>query len=77
MPISTLKRVALADAPLPFIDLQAQRRRLGNRIERAIARVMDHGSFVLGPEVAELEQALVAFSGAKHVVTCASGTDAL
>ncbi len=77
MPTSTLKRIAFADTPLPFIDLQAQRRRLENRIERAIARVMDHGSFVLGPEIAELEQALAAFSGATHVVTCASGTDAL
>jgi dTDP-4-amino-4,6-dideoxygalactose transaminase len=77
MPSSTLKRIVLAAAPLPFIDLQAQRRRLGNRIERAIARVVEHGSFVLGPEVAELERALAAFSGAKHVVTCASGTDAL
>ena len=72
-----LKRIALADTPLPFIDLQAQRHRLAGRIERAIARVVEHGRFVLGPEVAELERALAAFSGAPHVVTCASGTDAL
>ena len=72
-----LKRIALADTPMPFIDLQAQRHRLAGRIERAMARVVEHGRFVLGPEVAELERALSAFSGAPHVVTCASGTDAL
>jgi dTDP-4-amino-4,6-dideoxygalactose transaminase len=77
MPNSMLKRIALADTPLPFIDLQAQRHRLAGRIERAIARVVEHGRFVLGPEVAELERALAAFSGAPHAVTCASGTDAL
>ncbi len=64
-------------APIPFIDLQAQRRRLDGRIERAMARVLDHGRFILGPEVAELEQQLCAFSGAKHTITCANGTDAL
>ena len=74
---SVLKRIALADTPMPFIDLQAQRHRLAGRIERAMARVVEHGRFVLGPEVAELERALSAFSGAPHVVTCASGTDAL
>jgi UDP-2-acetamido-2-deoxy-ribo-hexuluronate aminotransferase len=62
---------------LPFVDLQAQRRRLGGRIEAAIAAVLDHGQFVLGPEVAALERALAEHSGAAHVITCASGTDAL
>ncbi|MFO1059187.1 MAG: DegT/DnrJ/EryC1/StrS family aminotransferase [Dongiaceae bacterium] len=72
-----LKRVEAVAGPIAFIDLQAQRTRLGGRIERAIARVLDHGIFVLGPEVAELERALAAFSGAAHAVTCANGTDAL
>ncbi len=64
-------------APIPFIDVGAQRRRLGGRIDAAVARVLDHCQFVLGPEVRELEAALAAFCGARHAVTCASGTDAL
>src|SRR6476646_4386596 len=63
--------------PIPFIDLAAQRRRLGKSIDEAVARVLNHCQFINGPEVAELEQALKDFSGAKHVVSCASGTDAL
>src|ERR1700760_927805 len=63
--------------PIPFIDLAAQRRRIGKSIDDAVARVMAHCQFINGPEVTQLEAALVAFSGAKHVVTCASGTDAL
>jgi dTDP-4-amino-4,6-dideoxygalactose transaminase len=62
---------------IPFIDLAAQRRRLGKAIDEAVARVMGHCQFINGPEVTQLETALAAFSGAKHVVTCASGTDAL
>src|ERR1700748_10738 len=62
---------------IPFIDLAAQRRRIGKSIDDAVARVMGHCQFVNGPEVTQLEAALAAFSGAKHVVTCASGTDAL
>ena len=67
----------VASAPIPFIDVAAQRRRLGGRIDAAVARVLDHCQFVLGPEVRELETALAAFCGARHAVTCASGTDAL
>src|ERR1700759_3450387 len=63
--------------PIPFIDLAAQRRRIGKSIDDAVARVMAHCQFINGPEVTQLEAALSAFSGAKHVVTCASGTDAL
>jgi len=62
---------------IPFIDLAAQRRRIAKSIDDAVARVMAHCQFINGPEVTQLEAALVAFSGAKHVVTCASGTDAL
>jgi dTDP-4-amino-4,6-dideoxygalactose transaminase len=64
-------------ASVPFIDVAAQRRRLGSRIDAAVARVLDHCQFVLGPEVRELEEALAAFCGARQAVTCASGTDAL
>ena len=63
--------------PVPFIDIAAQRRRLGKSIDEAVSRVLTHCQFINGPEVTQLEAALAAFSGAKHVVTCASGTDAL
>ncbi len=64
-------------AAIPFIDLGAQRRRIGAAMDEAVLRVVDHGAYVMGPEVPELEKALGAFCGATHVVTCASGTDAL
>jgi dTDP-4-amino-4,6-dideoxygalactose transaminase len=63
--------------PIPFIDLAAQRRRLGTKIDEAIARVTEHCQFVLGPEVGALEAELAAFCGARHAISCASGTDAL
>src|ERR1700754_2585135 len=63
--------------PVPFIDIGAQRRRLGQSIDDAVGRVLTHCQFIDGPEVAQLEAELAAFSGAKHVVSCASGTDAL
>jgi dTDP-4-amino-4,6-dideoxygalactose transaminase len=63
--------------PVPFIDIAAQRRRLGKSIDEAVARVLGHCQFINGPEVTQLEAALADFSGARHVVSCASGTDAL
>lgn len=60
-----------------FIDLQAQRKRLGTKIDEAIDRVLNHGKFIMGPEVTELEGRLADFSGVRHCVSCASGTDAL
>src|SRR5436190_17505208 len=68
---------AATSAPIAFVDLQAQRRRIGPRIERAIAAVLAHGQFIMGPEVAQLERELGAHCGARHVIGCASGTDAL
>ena len=62
---------------IPFIDIAAQRRRLGPAVEEAVGRVLAHCQFINGPEVAALEAALAAYCGAKHVVSCASGTDAL
>jgi dTDP-4-amino-4,6-dideoxygalactose transaminase len=62
---------------IPFIDVAAQRARLGQSIDAAVARVLGHCQFINGPEVAQLEADLAAFCGAKHVVACASGTDAL
>src|SRR5476649_2786639 len=62
---------------IPFIDVAAQRRRLGGAIDAAVARVLGHCQFILGPEVRTFEADLAKFCGAKHAVTCASGTDAL
>jgi dTDP-4-amino-4,6-dideoxygalactose transaminase len=62
---------------IPFIDIAAQRRRLGPAVDEAVGRVLAHCQFINGPEVTALEAALAAYCGAKHVVTCASGTDAL
>lgn len=64
-------------APVAFIDLKAQRARLGERLDAAVKRVMDHGGYIMGPEVAELEKRLASFAGARHCVSCANGTDAL
>jgi dTDP-4-amino-4,6-dideoxygalactose transaminase len=63
--------------PIPFIDLQAQRIRLGQPLEDAILKVVRSGAYIMGPEIAELEQALSAFAGAPHVLSCGSGTEAL
>lgn len=63
--------------PVAFIDIGAQRRRLGSKIDDAVSRVLTHCQFINGPEVTQLEADLAAFCGAKHVVACASGTDAL
>jgi dTDP-4-amino-4,6-dideoxygalactose transaminase len=67
----------MPDAPIPFIDLGAQRRRLGEAMDQAVLRVVHHGAYIMGPEVKELEQQLAAFCGARQVISCASGTDAL
>ncbi|WP_298216939.1 DegT/DnrJ/EryC1/StrS aminotransferase family protein [Acidocella sp.] len=63
--------------PIPFLDLQAQQRRLGQSLRSRLDAVLAHGQFVLGPEVAELEARLAAFCGAAHCVGVSSGTDAL
>ena len=67
----------LRSEPVAFIDIAAQRRRLGTKIDDAVARVLTHCQFINGPEVTQLEADLAAHCGAKHVVACASGTDAL
>ncbi len=67
----------LRPEPIPFIDLAAQRRRLGKSVDEAVSKVLAHCQFINGPEVTQLEAELAAYSGAQHVVTCASGTDAL
>jgi len=67
----------LDSQPIPFIDVLAQRRRLGKAIDEAVARVLNHCQFILGPEIRELETQLAAYCGVRHAISCASGTDAL
>lgn len=62
---------------MEFIDLKSQYQRLKAEIDAGIQRVLDHGQYILGPEVAQLEERLVAYTGAKYCITVANGTDAL
>ncbi|HMO13929.1 MAG TPA: DegT/DnrJ/EryC1/StrS family aminotransferase [Pirellulaceae bacterium] len=62
---------------MQFCDLQAQRKRLRDKIDAGIQRVLEHGNFILGPEVNELEEKLAGYAGVKHCISCANGTDAL
>ncbi|MFZ0778027.1 MAG: DegT/DnrJ/EryC1/StrS family aminotransferase [Xanthobacteraceae bacterium] len=71
------QHIRVEEKPIPFIDVVAQRRRLGRAIDDAVARVLAHCQFVQGPEVREFEAALAAFAGVRHAIGCASGTDAL
>lgn len=67
----------IAPQAVSFIDVTEQRRVLGDKIDAAVSRVLQHCQFINGPEVTEFEADLATFTGAKHVVACASGTDAL
>ncbi len=62
---------------IEFIDLAAQQARIGSDIKTAIDKVLAHGKYIMGPEIAELEKVLSEFCGVKHTITCSSGTDAL
>ena len=62
---------------LELIDLRIQQARIRDQIDANIQNVLNHGQYILGPEVAELEEKLVAYSGAKYCITCANGTDAI
>ena len=62
---------------IQFIDLKAQQQRISGAIHKNIARVLEHGQYVMGPEVRALEERLGAYVGAKYAVSCASGTDAI
>lgn len=62
---------------MEFIDLKSQYQRLKTEIDAGIQRVLDHGQYILGPEVAELEEKLANYTGSKHCITVANGTDAL
>jgi len=62
---------------LPLIDLASQQALIRDRVEAAIARVLDHGQYIMGPEVGALEEALADLAACRHVISCSSGTDAL
>ncbi|WP_150909713.1 DegT/DnrJ/EryC1/StrS family aminotransferase [Marinobacter halotolerans] len=62
---------------MQFVDLAAQQARIKDRIDTNIQKVLAHGRYILGPEVAELEEKLATFCGARHCITVANGTDAL
>ncbi|MBT1450697.1 DegT/DnrJ/EryC1/StrS family aminotransferase [Glaciecola sp. XM2] len=62
---------------MQFIDLAAQYQHLKTKIDKRIQTVLDHGNYIMGPEVQELEHELAKYVGVKHAVTCANGTDAL
>ena len=62
---------------MQFIDLKTRHKLIGDKINARIQKVMDHGQFILGPEVRELEQKLAEYTGSKHCVTVSSGTDSL
>jgi dTDP-4-amino-4,6-dideoxygalactose transaminase len=64
-------------APLAFIDLKRQQARIRESIDSAIAGVLAHGSYIMGPEVRQLEAELAQFCGARHALSCSNGTDAL
>src|SRR5210317_956950 len=62
---------------MQFIDLAAQQKRIRERIEANIAAVLDHGKYIMGPEIQSLEEKLAQYVGVKRAISCASGTDAL
>ena len=62
---------------IPFFDLASQQMEIMNLIKKNISNVLAHGKYILGPEVLELEERLCEYTGAKHCITCANGTDAL
>lgn len=75
--MQTLKQPEFSNKPMQFIDLKSQLERIRPEIDAAIKRVLDHGVFIMGPEVHELEKQLAAFCRVKHAISCANGTDAL
>ena len=74
---AVLNEPVVKRAKIEFIDLKAQYRALQSEIDGRIKRVLDHGQYIMGPEVAELEAKLAAHTGARHCITCSSGTEAL
>lgn len=72
-----IKKVEGMVAKIPFVDLKSQYAVIENDILSAIKKVLDHGQYIMGPEMSECEKALASYCGVKHALTCSSGTDAL
>ena len=62
---------------MQFIDLNTQQKEIRNKIDKRINKILDHGKYIMGPEVYELEERLASYVNVKHCITCSSGTDAL
>lgn len=62
---------------MQFIDLQSQYKRIKDKVDTSVLNVLDHGRYVFGPEIEELEKRLADYAGVKHALACSSGTDAL
>jgi dTDP-4-amino-4,6-dideoxygalactose transaminase len=69
--------MSLKGERMEFVNLKAQYSLLKDRIDRRVHKVLDHGGFIMGPEVSELEAALANYVGVNHAISCANGTDAL
>lgn len=74
---STTTKSPLKKSEINFIDLAAQQKRIRPQLDAAIARVLDHGIYIMGPEVAQFEKDMSAYCNIKHAISCANGTDAL
>jgi len=75
--MSSKPELAASRPTIQFIDLAAQQARIKPKLDAAIARVLTHGGYIMGREVAELEKQLSAFCGAEYTLSCSNGTDAL
>ena len=62
---------------IAFIDLKSQQSRIREKVEAGWQQVLDHGAYIMGPEIGALETLLAAWAGSQHVISCSSGTDAL
>lgn len=62
---------------MEFLDLKTQQKRIRKPLEKRINKILDHGAYIMGPEVFELEEKLANYCGVKHAISCSSGTDAL
>ena len=62
---------------MDFIDLSTQQEIIRDKIEKRIKDVLEHGRYIMGPEVFELEEKLISYIGVRHCISCSSGTDAL
>ena len=62
---------------MEFLDLKTQQKRIRKPLEKRISKILDHGAYIMGPEIFELEEKLADYCGVKHAISCSSGTDAL